>query len=131
MKKYLLSGVVALTLAGSAAPLASANDWRDDNPHARWDTSRDNGYWMNNQWHYGAAPRSYVGKPGFAYGWHDWHKGDRIPASVRSHYRVVDYRSHHLRQPPRGYHWVQDDKGNVILAAIATGLIADLIINSH
>jgi Ni/Co efflux regulator RcnB len=32
-----------------------------------------------------------------------------------------------MKAPPRGYHYVQDDKGDIILAAIATGLIAAII----
>jgi Ni/Co efflux regulator RcnB len=38
----------------------------------------------------------------------------------------VDYRSHHLRHPPRGYQWVQADN-NYVLVAVATGLIASVI----
>jgi Ni/Co efflux regulator RcnB len=43
---------------------------------------------------------------------------------------VDDWRGHRLRQPPRGYHWVQTG-GDYVLAAIATGVITDLIINSR
>jgi Ni/Co efflux regulator RcnB len=35
-----------------------------------------------------------------------------------------------LRTPPRGYHWVQADD-RYVLAAIATGVIADIIISSQ
>jgi Ni/Co efflux regulator RcnB len=62
---------------------------------------------------------------------HSWHRGDRLPSRYRSNQYVVnDWRDHHLRPPPRGYHWVQSG-GDYVLAAIATGVIADLIINSH
>ena len=129
MKKALLSGAVALTLIAAAAPMASANDWRD-NPGAQWDAAKHNGYWWHNKWHYGQPPASYRGSD-LRVGWHDWRRGDRIPAGERTRYAEVDWRAHHLRHPPRGYHWVQDDRGNFILAAVATGLITDLIINSH
>jgi Ni/Co efflux regulator RcnB len=60
---------------------------------------------------------------------HSWRRGDRLPSQYRSNQYVVDdWRGHHLRQPPRGYHWVQSG-GDYVLAAIATGVIADLIIN--
>jgi Ni/Co efflux regulator RcnB len=60
---------------------------------------------------------------------HDLRRGGHLPARYRSHQYVVNnYREHHLRPPPRGYHWVQTG-GDYVLAAIATGLIADLIIN--
>jgi Ni/Co efflux regulator RcnB len=43
----------------------------------------------------------------------------------------VDYRSHdNLRPPPRGYHWVRNDSGDYLLAAIAGGLITAVILNN-
>jgi Ni/Co efflux regulator RcnB len=60
---------------------------------------------------------------------HDIRRGGRLPSRYRNHQYVVDnWRDHHLRPPPRGYHWVQTG-GDYVLAAIATGIIADLIIN--
>jgi Ni/Co efflux regulator RcnB len=60
---------------------------------------------------------------------HSYRRGDRLPARYRNHQYVVNnYREHHLRPPPRGYHWVQTGS-DYVLAAIATGVIADLIIN--
>jgi Ni/Co efflux regulator RcnB len=60
---------------------------------------------------------------------HSFRRGDRLPQRYRNHQYVVNnYREHHLRPPPRGYHWVQTG-GDYVLAAIATGVIADLIIN--
>ena len=60
---------------------------------------------------------------------HDIRRGGRLPDRYRNHQYVVnDWRSHHLRPPPRGYHWVQTG-GDYVLAAIATGIIADLIVN--
>lgn len=60
---------------------------------------------------------------------HSFRRGDRLPERYRNHQYVVNnYREHHLRPPPRGYHWVQTG-GDYVLAAIATGVIADLIIN--
>lgn len=62
---------------------------------------------------------------------HDLRRGNRLPNNYRNRQYVVDdWRGHHLRQPPRGYHWVQTG-GDYVLAAIATGVIADLIINSR
>jgi Ni/Co efflux regulator RcnB len=60
---------------------------------------------------------------------HSYRRGDRLPTRYRNHQYVVNnYREHHLRPPPRGYHWVQTGS-DYVLAAIATGVIADLIIN--
>ena len=61
---------------------------------------------------------------------HSWHKGDRVPAEYRDkRYEVSDWKSHNLRQPPSGYHWVNVN-GDYVLAAVATGVIADLLLNN-
>ena len=60
---------------------------------------------------------------------HSWHKGDRLPDSYRDNkYVVNDWQSRHLRQPPSGYHWVNVN-GDYVLAAVATGVIADMLLN--
>lgn len=60
---------------------------------------------------------------------HNWHRGDRLPAEYRSRaYVVDDWRSHNLSAPPRGYHWVQHGS-DYVLASVATGIIAQLLLN--
>lgn len=60
---------------------------------------------------------------------HSFRRGDRLPQRYRNHQYVVNnWREHRLRPPPRGYQWVQTG-GDYVLAAVATGIIADLIIN--
>lgn len=61
---------------------------------------------------------------------HHWARGERM--SDHYHGRVVvvnDYRARHLRAPPRGYHWVRDDNNNLLLVAITTGVITDMVLN--
>ena len=59
----------------------------------------------------------------------DWRKGARVPSEYRHrHYVVNDWRGHNLKEPPRGYHWVQHGN-DYVLAAIATGIIADILMN--
>jgi Ni/Co efflux regulator RcnB len=74
------------------------------------------------------------GGPGGARGEgpHDWHRGDRLPDDYRDRQYVVDdYRGYGLHQPPRGYHWVGVN-GDYVLAAIATGVIAQIVLsNGH
>jgi len=92
------------------------NDRRD---HDRRDNDRGNYNGRSNQRWDGAGPS------------HDLRRGGRLPSHYRTRQYVVDdWRGHRLRQPPRGYHWVQTG-GDYVLAAIATGVIADLIINSR
>lgn len=59
-----------------------------------------------------------------------WRVGDRYDRYDDHRYREVDYRNHRLKAPPRGYHYVRDDNtGEIILAVIATGIIAAIIAN--
>ncbi len=61
---------------------------------------------------------------------HNYWVGKRMPAQYRQRsYVVDDWRGHHLRQPPRGYNWVQSG-GDYLLVAVATGLIASAILNN-
>ena len=60
---------------------------------------------------------------------HKWKRGDRL-GDYRRSYREVDYRVIHQKAPPRGYHYVRDNNtGEILLAAIATGIIASIILN--
>jgi len=52
--------------------------------------------------------------------------GGRLPKQYWGRQNEVDWHAHHLRQPPRGYHWVRNGN-NYVLAAVATGLIASII----
>jgi len=132
MKKILIMAVAATSLIGAPMAYADNHDWRDPDRHAQWNPGNHNGYYYRNRWHYGAPPQSYVGRPDLQYGWHSWRRGDRLPRDFRTRYVVVDdWRSHRLPPPRRGYHWMRDDKGDFILAAIATGLIASVVANSR
>jgi Ni/Co efflux regulator RcnB len=121
------------------------SDWRDDRRHDRWDRRHDrrhsdwgyrgwdrgrhNGYYYRDTWYYGAPPRSYYGDRYYRPDYRRWERGYYAPTYYRSHV-VYDYHRHGLRHPPRGYRWVRADH-DYLLIAIATGLIADVIINSY
>jgi Ni/Co efflux regulator RcnB len=58
-----------------------------------------------------------------------WHRGGRIPNEYRNRQYVVnDWRGHHLSAPPRGHQWVQVGS-DYVLVAVATGIIAQLLLN--
>ncbi|HRO03892.1 MAG TPA: RcnB family protein [Terricaulis sp.] len=98
---------------------------RDDRRADRWDNRRYNGYHYQGRWYYGPPPRHYRD---VRYDYRQWRRGDRLPGYYRDHYRVVDYRHYrHLRAPPRGYHYVRDDRGDYLLVGIATGVILGII----
>ena len=115
-------------------------DWRDDRRderraynegrrdgyrESRWDNRRHNGYNYNGRWYYGPPPAHW--RDHARYDYRAWRRGDRLPAYYRDHYRPVDYRYYRLRPPPRGYHYVRDDRGDYLLVGIATGVILGII----
>ena len=61
---------------------------------------------------------------------HHWQTGERMGRSDWNGAQPVDYRAHHLRQPPHGYEWRQSN-GQYVLAAVATGLVASAILSSE
>jgi Ni/Co efflux regulator RcnB len=60
----------------------------------------------------------------------NWSKGQRIGHDDWARGTPVDYYARHLREPPRGYEW-RDVDGRAILAAVATGVIADVVVNAR
>jgi Ni/Co efflux regulator RcnB len=61
----------------------------------------------------------------------NFRRGGRLPPEYRGRQYVVDdWRGHHLSAPPRGYQWVQTG-GDYVLIAIATGIIAQLLLGNN
>ena len=79
--------------------------------------------WDNGRWHWG----SYYRPSGYAP--HYWRRGERLPFGYYgASYVIGNYYDCGLRAPPYGYHWVRVDH-DVVLAAIATGVVLDVIYN--
>ena len=77
-----------------------------------------------------AQPRDYQ-RGGWAQdqgGDHHWRQGERMGRNDWSSAQPIDYRAHHLRHPPRGYEWRRSN-GQYVLAAVATGVIASMVLN--
>ncbi|GAM99728.1 hypothetical protein U91I_03383 [alpha proteobacterium U9-1i] len=101
---------------------------RDERRADRWDDRRHNGYMSNGRWYYG-RPGADVRDARYEY--RQWRRGDRLSNYHRGRVQRVDYRREHLRAPPRGYHYVRDDRGDIILAGIATGIILSVILANN
>jgi Ni/Co efflux regulator RcnB len=101
LHKALILSTLAVSLSGGTA---FAQDHHDDRDH-RDDHHHE--YVRHDEWRKGEHMRH-----------EDWDRGERI-----------DYRHYHLRRPPHGYEWRAVD-GNYVLAAVATGVIASVIVAS-
>ena len=115
--KRILASAIALSLLAGAAGATSAQPYGPD-PRGGYDHRDDRVY-----------HRAFNGGDRWA-AHQDWRRGGRIDRDDWRGANVVDYRMHHLRHPPRGYQWREID-GRYVLAAVATGVIADIIINGR
>jgi Ni/Co efflux regulator RcnB len=59
----------------------------------------------------------------------EWKKGAHMNKADWGRGEQVDYHRYHLNAPPHGYEWREVD-GNYVLAAVATGVIASVVVAS-
>ncbi|AMM24680.1 RcnB family protein [Variovorax sp. PAMC 28711] len=142
--RTLSVAAAALTLC-MATGGAFAQDRRDDRgphrfqqqqpqyhqgPGARHDPRGGAGYRGNNGYRgdrQDFRPGREMDRRGFPNPHAEWRRGGRVPSEYRGrNYVVDDYRMHRLNPPPRGYQWVGVG-GDFVLAAVATGIIAQII----
>jgi Ni/Co efflux regulator RcnB len=119
----ILAGLTALALAASSG-LAFADP--DNHGRGRGDPPRGhaNGH---DRGHDNRQEARHDG-PGAGPD-HAFYRGGRLPPEYHNRQYVVDdWRAHRLSAPPRGYHWVQAG-GDYVLVAIATGVIASILLN--
>jgi Ni/Co efflux regulator RcnB len=92
---------------------------RDGRPddRDRHDNRRDGDRWDN---------RHFEGRHWGNRG-HHYARGQRFEYYGRRDYIVNDYRRYGWAPPRRGYAYYRTDNGDVVLAAIATGIIASVI----
>lgn len=91
-------------------------DLRDARGHYQIQSRDDRRFDGRHDRHYGARG-------------HQFHRGGHIPQQYRHHQYVVnDWHARQLSRPPYGHHWVQVD-GDYVLIAVATGLIANLLLS--
>jgi Ni/Co efflux regulator RcnB len=160
LMRHLLYAALAIATA-AAPVAASAQDWQHDHDrdrhedrgdhdngrHRGWDRGEHRGWdhydrsraesWRDRaEWReFRGARQGYWYAPGYGYVRHNpawrtaWRRGAYVPGPYR-HYYVQDWGYYGLRPPPPGYRWVYAD-GNFVLMALASGLIADVILNAY
>jgi Ni/Co efflux regulator RcnB len=147
-------GLLAASLAvGSAGVFARDRDGdgRDDGRRGDWQQRDRNGerHWQGGSRQYTAPAVTYnqqrhvqrnysysqpaytYSQPAYTYNTRAWRRGDRLPGDWRNRYYTVNnwHAYNGMYAPPAGYGWVQADTGDYLLVALATGLIANLLIN--
>ena len=126
MHRLAIAALTALLAVGAASPAFAAGDHDHDRGRHGWhDNGRGHGH--------GRAHRAPVRRgppPRVVYHPYAFERGH----GYRNYYGgpvyvVNDYGHYHLRRPPNGHHWIRDDRGNLLLVAIATGIIADIVLH--
>ncbi|WP_045761062.1 RcnB family protein [Xanthomonas albilineans] len=145
VKRFATLALCSALALGCMAPTAFA--WEPYGPYRDWDgrgwreVDRDD-YWREREHERHRARRAY--ERGYRDGYREradvvyyrpppppppyWARGQRYdgPNDV-----VYDYDRYRVSRPPYGYRWVRDDRGDLLLVAIATGVIADLVLNGR
>lgn len=126
--KRIIASILALATVAGAATAASADPWDHDRGRGHgyergYDRGEHRGYNYGERRGY---DRGY--NAGYRYGErHEWRRGGYWPRGYG--YVVNDPWRYRAYRAPYGYRWVRDDYGQLVLVAIASGLIADVIYN--
>jgi Ni/Co efflux regulator RcnB len=130
--KRMIAASIALTLLGSSAAFAQAGENRYG--QSQIDVQNRNSSQAQDRNNYGQEQGRNDRQVNSNNDVRDnphWSRGDKLSSEYRSNqYVVSDWKANRLRQPPRGYHWVQANN-QYVLAAVATGVIADIIMNTQ
>jgi len=107
-------------------------DWREYRGREEHDRWHDRPEWQgrpDHEWREGRFQQEEYRRP-WGYREHDWRWGERLPVSYYSApYIVGDYRVYGLREPPSGCRWIRVNN-DVVLAALATGVVLDVVHNA-
>jgi len=106
MRRLLLSAVAASLAFGAVAASAQPYYGRYDRHDYYRDRDRDRG------------ARSYGGR---------WREGQVYPYYRYRNRMIGDWRRYHLPPPRPGYAYYYDDDGDIVMAALASGIIGMVI----
>lgn len=112
MNKAIATALIAAIVASSlSATAVQADDgWKHGNQHWKGPKHGPPARYYGNAYNYGR----YVGP---------WRSGQVFPYYADTRYVVYDYARYGLPAPAYGYRYYHTDSGDILLAAIAGGLI--------
>jgi Ni/Co efflux regulator RcnB len=129
-----MAALGAAALAVVATPMAaSAQSYRGDRDHdgryerneRRADHNRYDGGRYTNRERYNDNRRYYADQRRDS----RYYRGATLPRQYRSNWYIRDYNRYGYAPPPRGYGYYRTDTGDIVMAALATGLIVSLLSN--
>lgn len=143
MKKIIKIAALAFaTLTMVAAPMAASAQSRGDRDHRRYEHNDRRDYRYDNRRdrryddrrdHRRADAYRYDRRNDYRYDRRDsrarYYRGGVLPRQYRSNWYIRDYGRYGYAPPPRGYGYYRTDTGDIVLAALATGVILSLLNN--
>jgi Ni/Co efflux regulator RcnB len=130
MKKFpfAVCALAVAALLSSSLSFAGEHGNRDGerrghgNPHQRQDHGRDEAQFDQRDGRWNERRPDYNARGP------EFRRGGYISREYRDRAYEVNYREHELSPPPRGHRWVQVG-ADYVLIAIATGVIANIILS--
>jgi Ni/Co efflux regulator RcnB len=117
--KKIISVAIALTFLASTAAVAQRDTANVRAPYPELLRSNDD---VEDNYRPGDSESGQRG----------WLRGERLPDQYRQNrYFVNDWRQRNLRSPPRGYRWVRNNDNQFLLAAMSTGMIAEIVMQDQ
>ncbi|MGB3394232.1 MAG: RcnB family protein [Stenotrophomonas sp.] len=140
MHRFAVAALTTLLAFGATAPAFAAGDRGHDRGRHGWDDrGRGHGYndRRDDRRHYNAGyrdgrrdSRRYAPPPRVVYRPYGFQRGYRYSNYYGGPVYVVnDYGRYHVPRPHHGHRWIRDDRGNLLMVAIATGIIADIVLH--
>jgi Ni/Co efflux regulator RcnB len=134
-----MAALGAAALAVVATPMAaSAQSYRGDRDHdgryerneRRADRNRyDGGRYTNRERYNDDRRYARDQRQDYRHDQRRYYRGGTLPYQYRSNWYIRDYNRYGYAPPPRGYGYYRTDTGDIVMAALATGLIVSLLSN--
>jgi Ni/Co efflux regulator RcnB len=125
MKTLFIAALAATTAMTCVLPagVASAQSGYYGDHDQRWNTwDRGADHWRrDHNYRYWGRGYGYEGYRGH------WRTGQVYPNWRNDRYVITNWRTYNLPPPPAGYRYYRDDSGDVVMAAIASGMIGLII----
>ena len=120
MKRLLSAALIGLVFLSPMAAIAKHRHHDRHHDHDR-DYDRYHHHYDHDDYDDHRDYRRYEG-----YRRHDYRPG---VVYVEERVYVDDYRYYDLAPPPRGHRWVRSPDGRYVLIAVASGIIADILLH--
>ena len=131
MMKLALQGVLLATTSFAAVAQAQPYDQRDHRDRGEWNGDRDH---RGDRWGDRRGDqrgdyrwRNFGGRYGYQGYRGRWRTGQRFDHWRDDHYWVRDYRAYNLPPPRPGYRYYRDDSGDIVMVAVASGIIGMIL----